>query len=106
MTNISGTYIIQWQWNLYWLLNTLDKTKEVINKDKLTLFLAPIFNIEKIKYIFDELQDGKKVLVDFDNKKAKLILQKEKPYENYLLNYLNSAKIEEDYLEDKYNSFE
>lgn len=99
MFNLSGIYILEYKWTLYWLFDNKNNTKEVISKEKLLYFLAPLFTIDKINRVFEELYNEKRILVDFDNKKLKLIVEKETPFLQAMLPYFNAKQIEKESLE-------
>lgn len=96
MNNVSGIYLIRYQWHLYWLENKDNNTTEAIKEELLRYYLAQTFDVEKVKRIFEELWDERKVLVDFDKKVAKLVIEKDPPFIQSMSIYFNPKHVYED----------
>ena len=87
---LKGIYLAYKRWELMWLEN-----KELDQKTSFKYFdfekiINMNFPIDMAKKILEHINCGdRKVILDFDNKKAKVVLTKDEPFENALKQYFD-----------------
>lgn len=91
---ISGVYLIEKKWGLVWLKNKLKNINETIKDDKFYVFLLQTFGPDYTKKILEALSEEKKLIIDFDNEKVKVVDTKDIPFNQSLSFYFNPQNIQ------------
>ena len=94
---IKGIFVLKREYgNNISLKNKNTNSQEIrdyfIFKDKLSFY----FPIDKVEKILEHINCGRKILIDFDKKVAKLILEKEFDFKKALNVYFDPTTIEND----------
>lgn len=93
--NISGIYLLYKKWELYWLENKKESKQFSIDYFKLDKVLHKKFPNDTCVKILEHVNCDRKVALDFDNVIAKVILEKDEPFENQILRYMDPKFIQQ-----------
>lgn len=91
---ISGTYLVERKWDLIWLKNKLKNINETVKDDKFYLMLLQCFGYDYTQKILEVLSEEKKLIIDFDKAKVKIVDTKEVPFHQSLKFYFNPKTIQ------------
>ena len=92
---LTGLYISYKKWELIWLENKKLDKKVSFNYFDFSDLLHKKFPDEKCKKILEHINCGdRKVILDFDKIEAKVVIQKDEPFENALMPYFKPSFIE------------
>lgn len=91
---LSGIYLAYKKWELVWLENKLLNQKNSFNYFVFEKLIHKSFPHDMCEKILEHINCGdRKVALDFDKKEAKVILQKDEPFENVLKPYFDPKFI-------------
>lgn len=91
---ISGTYIVEKKWDLIWLKNKIKNINETIKDDKFYVMLLQCFGPDYTNKILEALSEEKKLIIDFDKEKVKVVDTKDIPFNQSLRFYFNPQTIQ------------
>ena len=87
---LTGLYLAYKRWELIWLENKELNQKTSINYFDFEKMLHTKFDHNKCTKILEQVNCGdRKVILDFDNKEAKVVIAKDEPFENIVKQYLD-----------------
>ena len=96
INQFNNVYIAEYKWELIHLYNKNISCSEYLKYDIFKNIIYIYFDLDLAKKIIDAINSYKKVLIDFVNKKAKIIAVKDYKFENDLLKYFKPNFIESD----------
>lgn len=91
---ISGAYVVEKKWGLIWLKNKLRNINETVKDDKFYVMLLQCFGPDYTDKILEALSEEKKLIIDFDNEKVKVVDTKDVPFKQSLKFYFNPQTIQ------------
>ena len=91
---IHGVYVVERRWDLIWLKNKIKNINETIKDDKFYVMILQAFGSDYSKKILEALSEEKKLIIDFDNEKVKVIDTKDIPFHQSLSFYFNPQTIQ------------
>ena len=92
---LKGIYIVEKKWSLIWLNDKEKQTTQTLDYFNFKALLYQSFTEEQIKKILEELDCERKLLIDFDKEKVKIINQKEESFINQMTLYMNPNFIQD-----------
>ena len=92
---LKDIYIVEKKWSLIWLNDKEKQTIQTLDYFDFKALLYQSFTEEQIKKILEELDCEKKLLIDFNKEKVKIINQKEEPFINQMKLYMNPNFIQD-----------
>lgn len=90
----NGIFTVEFKWELIWLKNKITGVETTLRPEKFSNLLFQNFDGEQIKKLMHALYDGKKLLIDFDNDKVKLIERKDEPFIKSMSQYFSVKAVE------------
>lgn len=92
--NLTGLYVSYKRWELIWLENKKLNQKTSFKYFDFEKLLHQKFPHDMCQKILEHLNCGdRKVILDFDNQQAKVVMPKDEPFENVLKPYFNPTFI-------------
>lgn len=91
---LSGVYLVEKKWGLIWLTNKVKHINETIKYEKFYVILLQTFGIDYTKKILEALSEEKKLIIDFDNEKVKVVAKKDSPFHQSLSFYFNPNTVQ------------
>jgi len=91
---ITGVYLVERKWGLIWLKNKLKNVNETVKDDKFYVMLLQCFGADYTAKILEALSEEKKLLIDFDKEKVKVVDTKDVPFVKSLAFYFNPQNIQ------------
>ena len=91
---LTGTYLIEKKWDVYWLTNKVKRINETMKYEKLYVILLQCFGFDYTKKILEAISEEKKVIVDFDKEKVKVVGQKDSPFHKSLSFYFKPQTVQ------------
>ena len=97
INNINGIFIIKRDYgNTVSLFNKLTNSQEIVDYFAFEAKLPMYFNKETVKKILDHINNYRKVLIDFDKKIARVIVEKDYDFKKVIYSYMNAGVVESD----------
>lgn len=93
---LKGIHIVEKKWSLIWLNDKEKQTTQTMDYFDFAAILHQSFTEEQIKKILEELNCERKLLIDFDKEKVKIVTVKEEPFINQMKLYMNSKCVQDD----------
>lgn len=90
---ISGVFRVEKKWDLIWFINENLQTKEIVKRDLLLKYLFSTFDFDYVQKIIEAIDENKKLIIDFDTTRVKLIVDKEQPFTKYMQQFFNTNYI-------------
>ncbi|MBR2239998.1 MAG: hypothetical protein IKO49_02075 [Bacilli bacterium] len=105
---ISGIYLAQIKYELFWLKDTEKNTEEAFNLKDFELMLSQRFMHDQILKILEALYSENKLIINFNDSKVKIIKEKDQPFIKEFAKYFTAemAQAYQDNLEDATNEDE
>ena len=99
---ISGIYIVQIKYQLFWLKDIEKNTEEAFNLRDFELMLSQKFMHDQILKILEALYSENKLIVNFNESKVKIIKEKDQPFIKEFAKYFTAemAQVYQENLED------
>ena len=99
---ISGIYIVQIKYQLFWLKDIEKNTEEAFGLRDFELMLSQKFMHDQILKILEALYSENKLIVDFNESKVKIIKEKDQPFIKEFAKYFTAemAQIYQENLEE------
>ena len=94
---ISGIYLVERRWDLIWLKNKVRNINETIKDEKFYVMLLQTFGHDYTQKILEALSEEKKLVVDFDNAKVKVVDTKDVQFHKSLSFYFNPQNIQREF---------
>lgn len=91
---ISGVYLVERKWGLIWLKNKLKNINETVKDNKFYVMLLQRFGSDYTNKILEALSEEKKLIIDFDKEKVKVVDSKDIPFIQSLRFYMNPQTIQ------------
>lgn len=91
---ISGVYLVERKWGLIWLKNKLKNINETVKDNKFYVMLLQCFGSDYTNKILEVLSEEKKLIIDFDKEKVKVVDSKDIPFIQSLKFYMNPKTIQ------------
>ena len=91
---ISGVYLVERKWGLIWLKNKLKNINETVKDNKFYVMLLQCFGSDYTNKILEALSEEKKLVIDFDKEKVKVVDYKDIPFIQSLKFYMNPQTIQ------------
>lgn len=91
---ISGVYLVERKWGLIWLKNKLKNINETVKDNKFYVMLLQCFGSDYTNKILEALSEEKKLIIDFDKEKVKVVDSKDIPFIQSLKFYMNPQTIQ------------
>lgn len=92
---IQGIFIIKREFgNNVALINKVTSETTIMDYFEFEKKLKLVFDIDKAIKILDNINCSRKVLIDFDKKIAKLIVEKDIDFNSFLMSYLTAKNVE------------
>lgn len=86
--------MVERKWELIWLKNKVKNINETIKDDKFHVMLLQSFGIDYTNKILEALSEEKKLIIDFDNEKVKVVDTKTTPFNQSLKFYFDPKNIQ------------
>ena len=111
MNKIKGVFLVKRDYgNKVSLLNKATNSMNLLDYFEFKEQLPFYFSIDTVNKILDNINCERKVIIDFDNKKAKLIKEKEFDFTKVIPSYLTPSNVENELFnateEDIYTKFQ
>lgn len=91
---ISGIYLVQIKYELFWLKDTEKNTEEAFNLKDFELMLSQRFMHDQILKILEALYSENKLIIDFGKSKVKIIKEKDQPFIKEFAKYFTAQMAE------------
>jgi len=91
---ISGVFLVERKWGLIWLKNKTKNINETVKDDKFYVMLLQCFGRDYTLKILEALSEDKKLLIDFDKEKVKIVDTKTVDFHQSLNFYFNPQTIQ------------
>lgn len=91
---ISGVYLVERKWGLIWLKNKLKNINETVKDNKFYVMLLQCFGSDYTNKILEALSEEKKLIIDFDKEKVKVVDSKDIPFIQSLKFYMKPQTIQ------------
>ena len=95
-TSLKGIQIVEKKWSFVWLKDNEKQTTQALDYFDFKALLHQNFTEDQIKIILEELNSERKLLMDFDKNKVKIISAKEEPFIDQMKMYMNPNRVQED----------
>jgi len=92
---ITGIYLAYRRWELYWLENKKQNQQISMDYFKLDKILHKKFPNNVCVKILEHINCDRKVALDFDNIVAKVVVEKDEPFENQVLKFLDPKFVQQ-----------
>lgn len=92
---VTGIYLVYRRWELYWLENKKQSQQVSMDYFKLDKILHSTFPNDTCVKILEHINCDRKVALDFDNKMAKVIIEKDEPFENEVYKYMDPKFVQQ-----------
>lgn len=96
---VTGIYIVEIKYQLFWLKDTEKNSEEAFNLKDFKLMLGQCFLHEQILKILEALYSGNKLIINFNESKVKVIKEKDQPFVKEFAKYF-SAEMAQAYQEN------
>ena len=98
-SNLTGIYIVQIKYELFWLKDITKDIEEAFNLKDFELMLRQRFMHDQILKILEALYSENKLIIDFGESKVKIIKEKDQPFVKEFAKYF-TAQMAEAYQEN------
>lgn len=88
---LTGICKVYKRWDLIWLEDKSINKQDALNYFKFEGYLRQIFNGEYLKKILDAINTDKVLIIDFDEGKAKVVKEKDRPYIQEMTKYFTPS---------------
>lgn len=92
--NLTGIYIVQIKYELFWLKDTEKDVEEAFNLKDFELMLRQRFMHNQILKILEALYSENKLIIDFGKSKVKIIKEKDQPFIKEFAKYFTAQMAE------------
>lgn len=92
--NLTGIYIVQIKYELFWLKDTEKDVEEAFNLKDFELMLRQRFMHNQILKILEALYSENKLIIDFGKSKVKIIKEKDQPFIREFAKYFTAQMAE------------
>lgn len=92
--NLTGIYIVQIKYELFWLKDTEKNVEEAFNLKDFELMLRQRFMHNQILKILEALYSENKLIIDFGKSKVKIIKEKDQPFIKEFAKYFTAQMAE------------
>ena len=100
MNSINRIFKVNKQNSLIDMYDKEDNTHQYLNYNKFETLVISNFGYKKANLILDYINENKSVIIDFENKKALLIKDKNPNWNNTFKNYMSIDKVIQSYRKD------
>jgi len=93
---IKGTYLVEKKYGLIWLKNKDNETTQTLDYFKFSTLLLQSFTDDQRKVILEHINSDERLVIDFDNSHAKIIVTKDVDFHKTMTKYMTSRAVEEE----------